>query len=247
MSTISEPPSTTVTPEPPSSVQLTRIARGPSRERISDRVGDELTSAIRDLRLEPGALLSETDLSRRLGVSRTPLREAISRLVDRGLLSVAAQVGTRVSLIDPAEVEEAVFIRCALETAAFRQACEVASPDVTRLRGILQDQEQALRATDADAFFVTDESLHEEIFRLGGHPGVWQVVRRSKLQLDRMRRLVMPEMLTTRTLVDEHTRIVDLLEQARTEEGVALVTAHAQHVLTQSPTIQARHPAFFTD
>lgn len=206
----------------------------------------ELTAAIRDLKLTPGAVLSESDLARRLGVSRTPLREAISRLVDHGLLSVAPQVGTRVSLIDLREVEQAVFIRRALETAAFRDACAVDPVDVTALRGILDRQEQALSVHDAEAFFNTDEQLHQEIFRLGRHPEVWSVVRRSKLQLDRLRRLILPEAIATRDLVGEHQELVTLLEHREVDAGVALINRHARHVLDDLPEIRARYPAYFT-
>jgi DNA-binding GntR family transcriptional regulator len=212
---------------------------------MSDRVYEELTSAIRDLRLEPGALLSETDLAVRLGVSRTPLRETISRLVDQGLLRVISQVGTSVALIDMSAVEEAAFIRSALETAAFQDACSAGQPDVGVMRTILARQERALATGDVEAFFVSDEDLHQEVFRLGGHPGVWGVVQRSKLQLDRLRRLILPEALRTRDLVDEHTAIVDLLEARDVATGVEVIRHHSRLVLEQAAHVRAAHPEYF--
>ncbi|WP_433191922.1 GntR family transcriptional regulator [Nocardia sp. CA-107356] len=231
---------------PPSpAVGLRRVDRIPARQRISDRVHDELASAIRDLRLEPGALLSETELSVQLGVSRTPLREAIFRLVDQGLLSVVSQVRTSVALIDLAEVREACFIRRTLETAAFREACE-SGGDIGELRRILLRQEQAVADRDVDAFFVSDEDLHQEIFRLGGYPGVWNVIRRSKLQLDRLRRLTYSETVISRDVIDEHIRIVDLLENRDVEAGMHLIAEHSRHVLDQAARVQSEHPGYFT-
>lgn len=227
------------------SADVKRVARTPSSERISDRVHDELASAIRDLRLKPGELLSESDLSAQLGVSRTPLREAISRLVDQRLLVVVAQVGTSVALINLSEVEEACFIRTALESAAFSQACRDSRRDVTVLRRIWAEQERAVLARDPDAFFNSDESLHEEIFRLSGHLGAWRVVKSSKLQLDRLRRLILPETVATRTLLDEHARIVDLLEIGDIEAGVQLIGVHARHVPDRVPVIRSQYPEYF--
>jgi GntR family transcriptional regulator, rspAB operon transcriptional repressor len=232
-------------PPPALSAGLRQVVRAPARQRISDRVHEELTSAIRDLRLEPGALLSEAELSVQLGVSRTPLREAISRLVDQGLLSVVSQVRTSVALIDLAEVREACFIRRALETAAFREACE-SGGDVGELRRILLRQEQAVADRDVEAFFVSDEDLHQEIFRLGGYPGLWNVIRRSKLQLDRLRRLAFSETVITRDVIDEHVRIVDLLEHRNVEEGIRLITQHSWHVLDRAGRVQSEHPGYFT-
>src|ERR1700678_30295 len=82
-------------PEAQGASVLTRLDRRRSGARTSDRVYAELAAAIRDLRLPPGQGLSETELAVRLGVSRTPVREAISRLVDARLVSVGSQVGTR--------------------------------------------------------------------------------------------------------------------------------------------------------
>lgn len=226
--------------------RLTRVTRQPAKARISDRVYEELLSAVRDLRLKPGALLSETELSGQLGVSRTPLREAITRLVDHGLVKVVAQVGTSVALIDLAAAEEACFIRGALETAAFRQACTASQRDVSGLREILLRQERAVAEGDSEAFFIADEELHQEIHRLSGYPGVWSVIVGSKLQLDRLRRLYLPEAITTRALVEEHIRIVDLLERGDAEAGGHLIMEHSRHILSIAPDIRAKHPDYFT-
>jgi DNA-binding GntR family transcriptional regulator len=226
--------------------RLNPVVRAPAKERVSDRVYEELSSAIRDLRLEPGALLSETDLSLKLGVSRTPLREAISKLVDRGLVTVVAQVGTRVALIDLGEVKDACFIRGALEAAAFREACGRADSGVAGLRSILERQRDAVDHADQDAFFVTDEELHQEVFRLSGHPEVWSLVQRSKLQVDRMRRLILPEAVATHALLDEHTRIAEHLAVGDVKTGTRLITDHCHAVLTKVARLRSTYPGYFT-
>jgi DNA-binding GntR family transcriptional regulator len=234
---------TTLAPTPDDPPNLVPIER--ARGRISDLVTEALTEAIRDLRLPPGSVLSETDLAAKLAVSRTPLREAISRLMDHGLLTVVPQVGTRVALIDLADVEQAVFIRAALETAAFRDASQQEQRDVDGLRRLLEVQQRAVGADDMDAFFEADEALHQEIFRLGGHPTVWSVLVRAKVQLDRLRRLSLPEAVDTQSLVDEHARIVDLLEAGETEVGSQVVNRHAHRAIDLIPVLRERHPAYF--
>ncbi|MCW2781402.1 MAG: hypothetical protein JWR35_1851 [Marmoricola sp.] len=232
-------------PTPRLGPDLAPIVR--ARGRISDLVTDVLTEAIRDLRLLPGAALSETDLAAKLAVSRTPLREAISRLGDHGLITVVPQVGTRVALIDPADVEQAVFIRSALETAAFRDASLKEPRDVSVLRHLLAVQQQAVDVDDMNAFFVADEAFHQEVFRLGGHPTVWTVLVRAKVQLDRLRRLALPEVVEAQALVEEHTRIVDLLESGEAEAGSQVVSVHSHRAIELIPTLRGRHPAYFRD
>lgn len=93
----------------------------PNRTRncISDLVYEELSEAIRSLRLPPGASLSEPAVAAWLQVSRAPVREAFTRLADQNLITIVPQVGGQVAPISIAGVEDAVFVRNALEKAAF--------------------------------------------------------------------------------------------------------------------------------
>ncbi|MER6945987.1 GntR family transcriptional regulator [Nonomuraea sp. NPDC000554] len=226
---------------------LSPVVRDRAPARTSDRVYDELVSAIREVRLAPGASLSETDLAERLHVSRTPVREALARLVDAGLVRVVPQVGTRVGLISLRDVEEARFVRENLEVAAFEVVCADPAPDVTVLRELLDRQEHSYRTEDFDAFFAADEALHSEIFSLSGYPRAWQAVQRMKLQLDRLRRLALPDSAAVRELIDEHRLIVDALEAADVPAGRALISRHARRALELGPALRAKYPDYFTD
>jgi GntR family transcriptional regulator, rspAB operon transcriptional repressor len=228
----------------------TPILRPVSRERgngrTSDQVFDTLAAAIRDLGLPPGQLLSETELADQLQVSRTPVREAIGRLVQIGLVQVIPQVGTRVAKIRMADVREASFVREALEVAAFEEACRVADFAEAGLHSALERQKAAHAANDLELFFAADEEFHEEIFRLSGHVGAWPVVQQMKLQLNRVRRLSLPEPATIRALIDEHRLIARALEDRDVAGGRAHVVAHARRVLEGAPALQNLHPTYFT-
>lgn len=222
------------------------IAREPVRARTSDRVYDELASAIRELRLRPGAALSETELAVQLRVSRTPLREAIARLVENGLVSVVPQVGTRVEPIRLYDVRQAQFVREHLEVAALAAACELPERDTTQLRFLLAEQERAHARHDVRAFFAADEAFHEQIFTLSGYPGAWRAMQPVKLQLDRLRQLSLPEASTVAELIEEHTSILDALEAGDARGGGNLLSHHTRRVLDYGPALQREHPELFT-
>lgn len=224
---------------------LASVGRARTRERTSDRVYEELVSAIRDLRIPPGASLSETDLADRLHVSRTPLREAMVRLVATGLVSVVPQVGTRVELIKLSEVEQARFVRENLEVAAFAAACEAEDRGVARLRVLLAEQESCHARGDLAGFFAADEALHAEIFAISGYPSAWHVMQPMKLQMDRLRWLSLPDRDTVRELIDEHTRIVDALEAGDAEGGKEQIRKHARRVSDHGPRLRDQHPEYF--
>jgi DNA-binding GntR family transcriptional regulator len=153
-------------------------------------------------------------------------------------------VGTRVCLIQLNEVKEAQFIREHLEVAAFCVACAKPGRDAALLTETLRHQRDAHRADDFEAFFAADEEFHAQIFALSGHPGVWDAVQRSKVQLDRLRRLA-PESLTVKNLIRDHSGIAQALERGRIDEGRKLVTMHARRVLDYAPVLQARYPGYF--
>jgi DNA-binding GntR family transcriptional regulator len=229
-----------------STVLLRPVSRGQGNGRTSDQVFDTLAEAIRDLRLVPGQVLSETELADQLQVSRTPVREAIGRLVQIGLVQVIPQVGTSVAKIRMSDVREASFVREALEVAAFEEACAVPDLTTTALAATLEVQETAHTAGDFEQFLAADEEFHKEIFRLSGHLGAWPVVQQMKLQLNRVRRLSLPEKATTRALIDEHRLIARALEERDVASGRAHVTAHARRVMQQAPRLQDLHPNYFT-
>src|SRR5436190_15819605 len=104
-------------------------------------VYDALREAIVTTELEPGRQISENEIADMLGVSRTPVREALARLRDDQLVQIVPQLGTFVSRISVAGVDDAQFLREALECSAVRLAAErVDAADVAELRVIIEHQ-----------------------------------------------------------------------------------------------------------
>src|SRR3954462_4558175 len=132
--------------------------------RARDQVYDRLRAAIIAAELEPGRQLSENELAARLGVSRTPVREALVRLRDERLVQIVPQLGTFVTRISTSAVADAQFIREALECACVRRAAELASEDdVATLEDNLRAQERARDSDDFDAFYVLDDAFHHAL------------------------------------------------------------------------------------
>src|SRR3954471_21839325 len=123
--------------------------------RARDQVYDRLRAAIVSAELEPGRQLSENEVAGRLGVSRTPVREALVRLRDDRLVEIVPQLGTFVAQISDRAIADAQFIREALECAAIRLAATRATEaDVARLRDVLRRQEAVRDAGDPDGFYA---------------------------------------------------------------------------------------------
>lgn len=131
----------------------------------------ELHAAIVSMQMTPGTALNEKVLTERFGVSRTPVREALIRLVEDGLVDVFPQSGTFVARIPVALIPEAVVIRQALEGATVERAAAVASAkDVEWLDEILARQQFFADRQNMSAFHEADEAFHEAIAGIAGMP-----------------------------------------------------------------------------
>jgi DNA-binding GntR family transcriptional regulator len=219
-----------------------RNAKGPARLAVYAA----LRAGIVRGELEPGQKLSENVLAAELGVSRTPVREALARLRDDQLVQIAPQRGTFVSRISPVAVADAQFVREALECAAVRRAAAVVGEEqIAALHENLDSQERASRAADPDAFYILDDAFHRTICDLSGHPTVWVVSERAKSHLNRVRRLSlgMPDYL--QTMIEEHRAVLGALSGGDPDEAERLLRHHLRTVLREVPRLRTQHPDYF--
>ena len=226
----------------------------PDKGRRPGRVpaGPYLYAALRDqivrAELAPGERLSEAELGERLGVSRTPIREALGRLRDDRLVEVRPQIGTFVARISPAAVSDAQFIREALECTAVRVSAELADVEsMAQMEENLRAQERATDRIDIDAWQLLDDTFHRQICDLSGHPAVWPVNERAKSHLNRLRRLSlsMPDYLPT--MVEAHRTVAEAVANHDPDAAEAALREHLRAVLREVPRIREQHPDYFEE
>ena len=214
--------------------------------------GPYLYGALRDLivraELAPGERLSESELGDRLGVSRTPVREALGRLRDDRLVEVRPQIGTFVARISPQAVSDAQFIREALECTAVRVSAELADEEsMAQIEENLLAQGRAVEREDLDSWQLLDDTFHRSLCDLSGHPAVWPVNERAKSHLNRLRRLslTMPDYLST--MVDAHRAVSDAVARHDPDGAEAALREHLRAVLREVPKIREQHPDYFEE
>jgi DNA-binding GntR family transcriptional regulator len=212
----------------------------------SDQVYLALREAIVSAELSPGLKLSENELGGELGVSRTPVREALARLRDERLVAIVPQLGTFVTLISPRAVADAAFVREALECAAIARAAEqVSEEEAEELQWNLSAQEQARVSGDERSFDRLDEDLHRRICDYSGHAIAWVLSRRANGHLDRVRRLSLPDSSYLSEMLTEHRAIVAALTAGDRAVAEAAMRHHLRMVPSKLPRLQELHPDYF--
>jgi DNA-binding GntR family transcriptional regulator len=212
----------------------------------SDRVYLTLREAIVSTELKPGLKLSENELASELGVSRTPVREALAQLRDERLVAIVPQLGTFVTLISPRAVADAEFVREALECAAIVRAVSHVGPDaLEELQWNLAAQEQACASGSEHTFDRLDDDLHRRLCDASGHSIAWVLSRRANGHLDRVRRLSLPDAGYIGEMLAQHRKIVAAVADADAASAEAAMRHHLRMVPSALPRLRQLHPDYF--
>lgn len=212
------------------------------------RIYSDLRSELVSLQRRPGEAISEAQIALSFGVSRTPVREAILKLSDEGLLEIYPQSGIFVSRIPVDALPEAIIIRKALEETTARLAAERATPSqILALRSVLERQREASAAGDSETFHHADELFHATVAEVAGHPGIWKFIQQVKVQVDRYRRLTLPQSGRIPKVIAEHEAVLIAIEAHDGERARRAMETHLTSLLDNISATRHIHPEFFDE
>jgi DNA-binding GntR family transcriptional regulator len=190
---------------------------GSPRALLRDDVYIRLRDAIVGGTLEPGEQLRDGELATWLGVSRTPIREALLRLAQAGLVYAVPGRSTRVTTIDHRATAHAMSVVAAMHRLAVLEAVgRMTAEDLRRMRAANRRFAAALRAGDVDAALEADDELHEIPVAAAGNAAIVTVLDQFTPVLRRVERIRFAT-LPGRASVTLHERLIDLCEQGDAE------------------------------
>lgn len=216
------------------------------RTTAASAVYRELHEAIVSMQLKPGNALNEKVLTERFGVSRTPVREALIRLVEDGLVNIYPQSGTFVAPIPISLIPEAVVIRKALEGATVEKAAQCANgDDVGKLDDILARQRFLAERQDMNGFHEADEAFHEAIAGIASYSGIWNYLKPVKVQIDRARRMTLPALGRMDHVIGEHTVIRNAIAAHDVKAACEAMRIHLGAVIPDVEQLRDAYPDWF--
>ncbi|NJP99302.1 GntR family transcriptional regulator [Streptomyces zingiberis] len=201
------------------------------RPPAADRVYDHVKQAVLDRRYEGGTLLTEGQLAEDVGVSRTPVREALLRLEAEGLLRLYPKKGALVLPVSAQEIRDVVETRLLVEEYAVRRVHPVTPQLVTRLEELLEEQRRHAAAGDLPAFSVSDRCFHAEIVRAAGNRILERLYDQLRDRQLRMGVAVMhahPDRIAKN--LTEHTAILAALTSGDPGAAAEVVRRHIDRV-----------------
>lgn len=213
---------------------------------LSDRVYQALRTAILSLEFPPGAVLRKGDICDQLGVSRTPVSDAIQKLSGEGLVDVVPQSTTQVTKLSMTEIREDAFLREALEVAAAERAAEqVTEALAARLERSLSLQQMQVDDRDFEEFHRADQVFHRLILDSTGIARLPGAVQAVSNQVDRARLLILPEAGSRDATIAEHRDIVEGIRSGNARGAGEAMRAHLRRLLTRLAPLEAQRPELF--
>jgi DNA-binding GntR family transcriptional regulator len=222
------------------------------RKSLGDQIYESIRESIVSLRLKPGSMIYENELAETLGVSRTPIREAIRLLVSEELLDVLPQRGTRIARISERKVNEARFIREHLELGAFRLAAKRwnerdRTAETEAVKVLIERQQAASREGDPARFLQLDEAFHQAVLEVTGNETLLQVIFHMRAHVNRVRCLALTQFHHMDRVIEEHEAIFQAIRSGDEEQTADRLQRHIGKLDQELPELRVLHPDFFED
>jgi DNA-binding GntR family transcriptional regulator len=203
---------------------------------LRDVVFKTLREAILRGDLKPGERLMELQLAAKLGVSRTPIREAIRMLEQEGLAVTIPRRGAEVARMTLKDMEDVLEIREALDELAVQIACTRITPEqLDRLRKVKEEFELCTRGSDVKKIAQADVAFHDVIYEATGNPKLVSMLSNLREQIYRYRVEYLKDSRNYPVLIREHETILEALRARDKERATA---AMQEHVANQAAAVK---------
>ena len=222
--------------------------------RVRERMAGETAKAyalrvisenIISLELKPGTLVSENELAKALGVSRTPVREALQELQKSQLIEVFPQRGSYVAGISFEAVEEAAFLRRTLEIAIAEELCDkITFEQLEQLSENIGLQEYYLNNGMSSKIMDLDNQFHKDLFLMCGKERSYNIMQSIMGHFDRIRILSLYTIKDIK-IVTDHREILEAIKSGNKEEVGDLISRHLMRYKFDKKELEKNYPDYF--
>lgn len=195
----------------------------------AEQVYEFLRRAIIMMEIAPGDAIVEKDICAQLDISRTPVREAVQKLAEEGLVNVVPHSGSYVSRISYQVAEEGFVIRRALEIESVRRAAlRFTEAGGQELQAIIARMGDLVACGQLGSYIEEDDALHAALARMSGMPRIWKFITMAKVHLDRMRQLSAPVPGHLAMVTEQHAAIVAAVRAGKPDQAELAMRIHLE-------------------
>lgn len=219
-------------------------------------LGGKAYQAVRDeiisLRFRPGEMIYENAIAAKLGVSRTPVREAFYMLQQEELIEILPQRGARVAYLSVQKMKDAQFIRESLEISAFVAVAkmwdknqEIFQQAEKKINHVLAEQEKVIESQDYTRYVYLDEEFHNHFLELTNNSRLLTIVDQMRAHLNRMRYLELQEAHHVKESYQQHIAIFQAVWEKDERKTRKLLKEHLHLLIDIWPRIIEKNEELF--
>ena len=213
---------------------------------LTDRTFLAIREAIMELNFLPGEIIRKHDICNALGVSRSPVSEALAKLRNEGLVEVVPQSGTFVSRFSLQDIKEGAFLREAIELACIEiLASNISEQQLIDLNRNLKLQKVLAETDDYQGFYQLDAEMHNMIMDFTGYKNLAKVTKTGWVQVDRARQLLLPVDGRLKKAFQEHRAVIKALEQNDVALAREKMRTHLNQLILLLTPLEKKHPHLF--
>ena len=213
---------------------------------LTNRTFLAIREAIMELNFLPGEIIRKHDICNALGVSRSPVSEALAKLRNEGLVEVVPQSGTFVSRFSLQDIKEGAFLREAIELACIEiLASNISEQQLIDLNRNLKLQKVLAESDDYQGFYQLDAKMHGMIMYFTGYKNLAKVTRTGWVQVDRARQLLLPVDGRLKKAFQEHRAVIKALEQNDVALAREKMRTHLNQLILLLTPLEKKHPHLF--
>ena len=223
-------------------------------QRARTRIYETIRGRIENLYYEPGSELSITELTQDLGVSRSPVRDALLRLERDKLIDIYPQRGTWVAKLDVANIRQERCLRLSVEENVFRKCIEEVLGDEerkirfsSRLRANLVQQMACLSINDIRNFLDLDVEYHRMFYIEIGFERIYKIVEAHTGNERRIRILNNMNQAAAQAVYEEHLAMTDAIDSNDSGKALEILAHHFSKLKDEVDELVRLHPSYFTD
>lgn len=195
--------------------------------RLSESLREAIEEEVATGKLLPGTHLDEIELAKRFGVSRTPIREALSLLAGEGLVEIRPRRGAVVAQVTPQRLVEMFEVMAELEAMCARLAARrITDAELAALEAAHERCREAAAGRDSDAYFYANEHFHQAIYHAGHNAFLAEQAVALQRKVRPYRRLQLRVRNRVNRSFEEHQEILDALKAGDAEKAVTAIRSH---------------------
>lgn len=221
------------------------ITKREIRESAREYALRQIRNNIVSLQLKPGSEVSENELAKELGLSRTPVREALQELSKCNLIVVYPQRGITIAHIDFDIVNEMVFMRRVLEKAVVEELCDIITKEgIEELEKNIQLQEFYLNSRSPEKIMELDNVFHRSLFVMCHKERIYHLMEATQDHFDRIRTMSLFSVKELK-IIEDHKKIFDAIRTGNKELAAECIVNHLSRYKLDQSEIFEKYPEYF--